>query len=419
MRYFYYLFISFFLLVSLVPAFGSVDKAGSQWVYVSIINIFIFSFFLLNSKKLLISSFYKFKIVIVYSFFVFLCTLSLIYTNNIIISVVDLSHIFTIYFSFLLLLFIYISLNPSFNILFSLIVFVLTIESLFSLYPIFYAIYSNGFEFLHASSINIDAFIGLTGNRNITTASLVVKLPFLFYLIFNTQKIILKSFMTLLVILISLPLFIIGSRAALISFCFIVFCFACYSLYNFYITKRKLNLINLLIITLSVGLSFFVSFVLIPSNDSNVIDRVSSIDFTNEASSNRFILWGNAFDYISNNPLIGAGLGNWKVESSLYWGSLGDNYLVPYHAHNDFLQFTTELGIIGGLSYFMIFLVSFYYILVLSRLHKLLSITFFTSLVAYSIDASLNFPFDRPIMQVSLVFIIAGISYASHLKKSH
>ena len=79
-------------------------------------------------------------------------------------------------------------------------------------------------------------------------------------------------------------------------------------------------------------------------------------------SSNRFILWDNALDYIANHPFLGSGIGTWKVESALYWGSIGSDYLVPFHAHNDFLEFSTELGILGGLFYFLIFFFSFLFL---------------------------------------------------------
>ena len=34
-------------------------------------------------------------------------------------------------------------------------------------------------------------------------------------------------------------------------------------------------------------------------------------------------------------------------------------YVVPYHAHNDFLELTVEIGILGGLAYFLLLEIKF------------------------------------------------------------
>ena len=117
-------------------------------------------------------------------------------------------------------------------------------------------------------------------------------------------------------------------------------------------------------ILISIFFSFLISYLLsvfiLPSENSNSIERISGIEISNESSSNRFELWSNALDHISNNLFISSGIGNWKIDSAAYWGSLGADYLVPYHAHNDFLHYAAELGIIGGFIYLCIFISLFY-----------------------------------------------------------
>ena len=145
-----------------------------------------------------------------------------------------------------------------------------------------------------------------------------------------------------------------------------------------------------------------------PSKSLQTAQRLSSITFTNDSSSQRFFLWQNAISYISENFFIGCGIGNWKVESAAYWGSLGTSYLVPYHAHNDFLEFTTELGFLGGLTYLIIFitvLFTFFKLFLIQKDFKFLVL--FLSFTAVFVDSFLNFPFERPIIMTMFILLLA------------
>ena len=142
---------------------------------------------------------------------------------------------------------------------------------------------------------------------------------------------------------------------------------------------------------------------------------LSSINFSNESSSQRFFLWENALDYILQHPFIGCGIGNWKVESAAYWNSFGSSYLVPYHAHNDFLEFSTELGIIGGLTYFVLFLlITYNFISYYFKTKNFKFVILFISFSALFIDSLLNFPFERPLIQVMFILLLSlNIHYAN------
>ena len=60
--------------------------------------------------------------------------------------------------------------------------------------------------------------------------------------------------------------------------------------------------------------------------------------------------WGDAWEYIKENPIFASGLGNWKIESIDKGKEHISGYTVPYHAHNDFIHVFAETGILGGLS---------------------------------------------------------------------
>ena len=55
---------------------------------------------------------------------------------------------------------------------------------------------------------------------------------------------------------------------------------------------------------------------------------------------------------MTSNPILGVGLGNWKIKSIDYDSKDIKGYVVPYHAHSDFIQLGAELGIFWFYSLF-------------------------------------------------------------------
>jgi len=271
-----------------------------------------------------------------------------------------------------------------------------------SLRPLYYFIVNNGFDFSIITSYQVDSLKGLNGNRNITTASIVIKLPFLIYLIYQS-KIYYKFLFSSFAFLPALSLFLINSRAALLSFILFI---STTTLFILFFHRKKF--ITLSLILMPFFFAFLFADSLIPDDTLNASEKISSIAFTNESSSYRFFIWENAFDYISQNPFIGCGIGNWKVESAAYWSTFGVDYLVPYHAHNDFLEFSTELGVIGGLTYLGLFLLITYKSI--SSYFRTKDFKYFillSSFAALFIDSLLNFPFERPFIQVMFLILLA------------
>lgn len=400
-----YVFLVTIFSLLLVPSFGSFDKANAQWLFLSFIPLF---FFTIHLKKSILFN----RHFIIYSIFIFQAVLSLLYSNNLSISLVDLSRHLVLFVLVFLLANYFISYKLSFYILSIIISSFLIYESFYSLRPLLYYVNNTGdFSLSNITSLDIDPFKGLTGNRNITTASFVIKLPFLFYLIFKS-RIYLKLFFSSLAIFPLISFFIINSRAALLSLIIIVLLFTLY----FILYNRK-KLFNLFFIYAPILISFYISYEAQPSTTSTTTERLSSIALTNESSSYRFFLWENAFDYIKLHPFVGCGIGNWKVESAAYWGSTGSDYIVPFHAHNDFLEFTTELGLLGGLSYLILFLVILHtFSSLFYKFKELKFLILVSSFIALFIDSLLNFPFERPIIQSMFVLFV---SLAIHFSQSY
>ena len=383
----------------MVPSLGALDKGNTQWLFLSFVPLM----FIKNLKHINLYN----KIIYIYAFFILQCIISLVYTNNINVSIIDLSRHLILFLLVTLLVSLLKNNKFTFYRISVVISLFLLYESTASLSPLFHFIYNNGLDFSLISSINIDSLKGVTGNRNITTASIVIKLPFVIYSIYYSKPFF-KIVFGILLFFPSLSLLIINSRAALLSLILILLILILTVLVNHF--KKSLNL---LFIVIPITLSILFANSLVPDKSLNTAQRIESIEFSNESSSQRFFLWENAFDYISKNPFIGCGIGNWKIESAAYWGSYGDRYLVPFHAHNDFIEFTTELGIMGGLTYLFLFLFVLYKSLVqYIKTRDLKFLILLLSLTALFIDSSLNFPFERPIIQVMFVVLIAlNINY--------
>ena len=64
----------------------------------------------------------------------------------------------------------------------------------------------------------------------------------------------------------------------------------------------------------------------------------------------------DTLNHLTKYPIIGTGIGTWKIYSTEYISKDKATYEAPYHAHNDFLQIFAETGILGGFFYLMVFL---------------------------------------------------------------
>tara|TARA_B100000886_G_C20153390_1_gene378965 strand:- start:199 stop:585 length:387 start_codon:yes stop_codon:yes gene_type:complete len=115
------------------------------------------------------------------------------------------------------------------------------------------------------------------------------------------------------------------------------------------------------------------------------------------------------------NPILGAGIGNWKILSIKYDAENIQNYIIPYNAHNDILEATAETGIIGGLSFLLFYIVILYYLFqilitnLVSNDKYTYSLLLFIPFISYFIDLNLNFPSSRPANQFFLLMYICII----------
>ena len=324
-----YFILFCFLLIPFVPKLGSVDVIGPQWLFFSCLNLIFLIYNFFTSQKII----FNFKSSVVfknYVFFFLLISLSVLYSLNINLTIHDLARDINVFILVFNLLVFLKTDKLNFYRLSLILSLILSFEVLFSLKTFLNDFLNDGFNVFNYTAINQNAFLGITGNKNITAASIVLKLPFLFYVIFRSRKLLVTILGLILFSAISFDLSVLSARASLLSFVFITLTFCVFLLYN----TKYLKFSSLAV---SIALGIFTSIIFIPSDSNNPINRLSSIEVSNESSSFRLELWEDAFSYLKDKLFYGSGRGSWKIESAQFWSEHGKEYLVPYHAHNDFL----------------------------------------------------------------------------------
>jgi len=383
-----------FLLIGFTPYYLAVDKIGPQFLFLSSYNTLLFLFFFF--KKDLFKEYnyiLKSPLFIALILFLIWCSLSFIYAINKIEVLIELSRLFIYVFSFfnIILLIKKIKEKELLSIVFYTFSFVLAIEILSVLYIFF--------ERVQLNEINRDSSLrAFTGNINITAFVILLKIPILIWVIYIRNF---KYLINVLILSVSFfTILLLGSRGANISLFFIVI----FSLGYFFL-NNQFKLANSILISLisSILLNFFT----LKTSNLNVLERTTNL---NTSSTNqRLDFWSNSIESIKENPIFGIGLGNWKIKSIYYYKDKLIEYTVPYHAHNDFLQISAEVGIIGFILFYLfigcLLIYKYQKREVIKQKNLLFLLTL--SIVIFLCDSFLNFPLARPIIIINLIIIIS------------
>lgn len=272
---------------------------------------------------------------------------------------------------------------------------------------------------------------GTTGNKNIFAADLIVKIPFVIYCI-QTGGNGKRIFNIGILILSTITIFLVNSRASFLSLILIVLLYILYNVLNYLKEKnieKTIYRISFVLVPIIVAFIFsqveLQNVVSLQQDKFNsaygsVTERVGTItNINSEDNMIRLRLWMHGLDYTMHHPIMGCGFGNWKLASIPYQKELINDLVIPVHAHNDFVEMFAELGIPGGLLYLSLFLTIFIFTIKVfftsSNEHlRMVSLFSFLGFVGYSIDAFFNFPMERPISQVFFALLL-GININAYL----
>ena len=427
-----FLLILFYFAVEFIPGFGGVDDMGAQWFYLVLLDFGVAIYILDKKDEFELPSVRIFKNTFskIYLALFALAGISLFFSINVSegwVCYVRFVATIIAFFNISILLYSRIHL---FKILAQLLSLILLIQALQSLFLFFGEMHNYRLTEL------ILAMKGRAGNKNIFAASLVAKIPFLLYCIYSFKPIgkILNAGIFLIA---ALTIFLVNSRTSYLGFLLQVIIYLALCLQQFVKGKNKeQNLYRAGYIFFGICIAFLISNIAISvakssfvddSSDANqygsISERLASVtSSTDESNKERLFLWSNAIEYSKHHPFMGCGYGNWKIASIPYTKYLTDDLLVPIHAHNDFLEYTAELGLLGGLLYVSLFVCLLYFTVKTwfsqaSDQVKIVSAFSLIGLAGYFIDAIFNFPIERPVNQMFFV-IIAALNISAFMAKT-
>lgn len=425
------LLIVLYCIISLVPRFEAIDPIGSQWFYFGVINLLSLIFFYNNRTLPVLHNFSKvaFWFFGVYVVFFVACLISIFGSLNISEGVKDIARVG------------------------------ITLVGVFNLYLIFKVAPHRLFEFLVKTLHIVVVIIGiqiiyhfidnwsvprtgpllkqtelLFGNRNVTAAFLSITMPFIISgVLKHSGRWRVMSLLTLFVSFTAL--FYVGARTAVLSATII---FSLLILYFIIDGVRSGALVQRLKYPLLPIIGILIAGFLLVTN-SNRLDRSKANSYKNilttssrvvngaaavsgpaqsaasRTSDVRLTYYKIALDDFKKSPIVGVGLGNWKLgNKDLYYSqSNRDRFFYPLRVHNDFLQILAETGIIGFIPYVLLFIILSGGVLLLffknqDSEKRWTFLILALALMAYGLDASINFPLERTPIQ-GLFAILAGI----------
>lgn len=405
------LFVGAFLFIDFLPYFKTYEIIAPQFLYLTILNIVVGVYIYSNPalhQVALVNIFKRSYVFIAYLIFILLCSVSIFFSKNVSLGIVSLAEImvaFAMVINFTALFYNRLYLIVKVAFLVGVGAFLQAGKVLYNfnleanLKPIYEVLNSNVMK-------------GNAGNINILAASLLFKVSFIYIGITNFQN-WKKWFLVIALVLATIVIFLISARAALLSLIIVSVIFAVY-----YIKTSDFKgkaALQLLYIVLPIVVSLVSANLIFEQSKSgqrfvSTADRLGQLNAEDSSIQRRLIFYRAALGLAKESPVVGIGLGNYRIESIPL--DLSTNSSVPLHAHNDFLELTAETGFLNGLLYFSIFVVLLFVNLkrlIKAKESQLKNIALLTLLllIIYGVDALINFPFYRPTMQVCFSFLMA------------
>jgi len=393
MKIFNYFILILILAIGYIPYFNSIDKLAPQWLLLGFISsIYLLIFFLRKEENILIH--YKNPINFGFLITLFFIVISILFSINKIESTIVFTRWLTLGLVFLTFQSIFFNKLKTINIY-----LILAFLSFFEIIIPFieYQRIISVHEFTFADANYLKTF---TGNKNITAASISLKLPFLIFCIGYFKNTIFKIITIIFLTIGFYDLILISSRAALLG---VIILSIAIVIYFLIVRKDK----YLLLYPFCFLLILFISKFTIPESKVLIQDRVATINTKDTSTNERLRFYKYGLEAFIKSPIIGSGIGTWKTVSIKYDKENIQSYVVPYHMHNDFLQLAVEIGLFGLVSYLSLFLFSLKSLFKNLTDKKNLIIPLLLSLIIYGVDANFNFPMARPIMQVQLVLLFS------------
>lgn len=411
------LIIALYMLIECMPKLQLQDQMGIHWLLISIVNgialIYIFS-----NKSLIDTSFFikffKNGITVAYVIFFLIAGFSLFVAINPTEGLVVYSRLFTSILSFIIIGILIINRLHLLKNIALIITVIATLQGFETVLQFYREVGKTPIETL------IYNLQGTSGNKNIFAAAFVIKIPFIIYCIFSREGFL--KFLSIIGLgLCFFSLFLINARSAFLGV-FLSLIILLSTLAYLYWKEKQLNffLVRFAFIVIAFALPFFISQQSLKkatrdelTTYGTLASRLGGIaDQTSENSNIRLAYWKGSYELIKKRPIMGVGYGNWKVYAPLYTGKLLDDNTFSKHPHNDFIEIAGETGIPNALLFLSIFAIAL--LLTVKTITgnssfntKVIAAIAFAALTGYFVDATFNFPGERPNIQLLFALTLA------------
>ncbi len=226
------------------------------------------------------------------------------------------------------------------NLILTSYVFTATLVALYGVYQYFVGVELDPAWVDVASNPEITTRVfSVFGNPNILAEYLIMAIPVSIGLFWNTKRLIKKVIFTLTTMILSVTLLMTLSRGGWLGFAFGILVFII-------LVEKKL-----LLMSIPVGIA---SIFIIPDSIMSRITTIGSL--TDSSNAYRIKIWQITVDIIRDHWQAGVGFGYIPFKKTF------ETYIrtMPiYHAHNTYLEFAAEIGIVG-LALFLIFMFIIY-----------------------------------------------------------
>lgn len=405
------IYFAFLPLLIIVPNWSVIDIKGMLWLYISILNTLFISYIVLF-KSTQNFKFIKNRVFISFLIFFIASLLSAVGAINKAESLQRITDFYCI-LSSLFVIYFFINNHYIKPIVIMKIVLITFILDLLGSYFQLTQVYKFNDVFTSANGADVKSFYP---NKNIASFIYIVKIFIISLIpIFSTNK-----YLRILIVIVNFLafyiLFLLSTRALLLLLPVILTIILSIILAKrfFYKNSLRKSISDFRNFILPLVASFILFNLTVNRQSDIVVDeRMSSVFSNNDESvNNRVRFYSHAISQIRLTPILGIGVGNWRIKSIEYDKDNVYSYVVPYSVHNDFLEIFAETGILGFVPFTLFFFLLFFKILKGSLTYlkeniNLSSIYLFLGFTMILADLNLNFPLDRPTSMITYILFIS------------
>ncbi len=358
-------------------------------------------------------------ILYVYGIYIIASLLSLIKAGNIAESLFDITRLFLGFGVFLFTFMIISNYKNGIRLLSKFIIICGLALGLLG----FLQYYEFAFGFLYQAGLPA----GTSANRNIFLAQIALILPFAVFGIFAFKK--LWRIVSILTFTMILFLVIVGSSRSVMAAVAlsIIISAVLYFIFRkrFHTDNEKRIPRNKLVAFIPIAMIIAIAIIsgyALKSGQRSLTDTISSA-FNPHITSNRIRIqmWERSLQMYADNPILGVGAGNWKIEVAAY-GAVGPEYMVEkrffQRPHNDYLWVLSEKGPAALLAYLAIFAIAIVYGLRIVKNRstgeehgRLFALCMTVGVLIYLVDSFFSFPMER-ILNLIFINLILGALFA-------